>query len=69
MPARCVAQTRWEEHTKPTWQRWDLACPRVKKNRHNTITEPNIVKTGSCLLEGSTFVREMRGAKKVGGTN
>ena len=51
MSTRCVKQTRWKKHTERTWHRWDLACPRVKKNRHNTMTQPNMVKTGSFLLE------------------
>ena len=28
LSTRCVAQTRWEEHTEPTWHRLDRVCSR-----------------------------------------
>ena len=26
LSTRCVVPPRWDEHTEPTWQRWDRAC-------------------------------------------
>ena len=56
LSSRCVEQTRWEEHTEPTWHRWDRVCTSLKKNTHKTFTEPtDMAQIGSCLLEDATF--------------
>ena len=35
----CLEQTRWKEHTEPTWYRWDRVCSSIKRNTQRTLTE------------------------------